>query len=96
MKERIPYSLQFDSFTALKKEIDELKLTVQTQQEAVNASTIIIDELRQENKLLKKNLFLTTLNNEIAKYKNLYYKTQDDYIQLSERYNTLMTKYIKL
>ena len=36
MKERTPYSLQFDPFTALKSEIETLKHTVQTQQEAVN------------------------------------------------------------
>jgi len=95
MKERTPYSLQFDPFPALKQEIEELKLTVKTQQEGVDAATIIIDELRKENTLLKKNLFLNTLNNDIAKYKNLYYKAQDDYIKLHERFELLMAKYIK-
>lgn len=96
MKERTPYSLQFDPFPALKREIDELKNTVKTQQEAVNAATTIIDELRKENELLKKDLYTKELDNTIAKYKNLYYKASDDYIKLSERYELLMSKYIKL
>lgn len=80
----------------LLKEIETLKSTVKTQQEGVNAATIIIDDLRKENKLLKKNLYLTELNNEIAKYKNLYAKSLDDYIKLYTRYEQLMAKYIKL
>ena len=80
----------------LLKEIDELKLMVKTQQEGVNAASIVIDELRKENEALKKNLYLRDLNNELAKYKNLYYKGIDDYIKLSERHDQLMSKYIKL
>lgn len=95
MKERTPYSLQFDPFPALKREIEELKKTIKTQQEALNNVTPIIDELRKENELLKKDLYVTSLTNEIAKYKNLYYKTQDDYIKLHERFELLMAKYIR-
>ena len=80
----------------LLKEIDELKLMVKTQQEGVNAASIVIDELRKENEALKKNLYVRDLNNELAKYKNLYYKGIDDYIKLSERHDQLMSKYIKL
>lgn len=90
------YYDEFDYKSEIIKEIKELKETIKTQQEGVNAAAIIIDELRKENKLLKKNLYLRELNNEITKYKNLYYKAQDDYIKLSERYNKLMTEYIKL
>lgn len=80
----------------LQREIRELRNIVKTQQEGVNAASIVIDELRKENDNLKKNLYLRDLNNELAKYKNLYYKAIDDYIKLSERYELLMTKYIKL
>ena len=90
------YHEEFNYNEAIAQEIRELKQTIKTQQEGVNAASIVIDELRKENKLLKKDLYLRELNNEIAKYKNLYYKAQDDYIKLSERYNKLMTEYIKL
>ena len=95
MKERIPYNLQFDPFPALHKEIKDLKNTVKTQQEAVNASTTIIDELRKENKTLKKGLYIEQLNNEVSKYKQLLNKSVDDYIKLQDRYNTLYEKYLK-
>ena len=90
------YYDEFDYKTEIIKEIKELKQTIKTQQEGVDAAAIVIDELRKENKLLKKNLYLRELNNDIAKYKNLYSKAQDEYIKLSERYNKLMTEYIKL
>ncbi len=95
MKERTPYSLQFDAFPALHKEIEDLKKTVQTQQEAVQGAAIIIDELRKENELLKKNLYTQELNNEIAKYKQLYTKATDDYQALYTRHELLMSKYIR-
>ena len=90
------YYDEFDYKTAIVEEIKELKQIIKTQQEGVNAASIVIDELRKENELLKKNLYLRELNNELAKYKNLYYKASNDYIQLSQRYEQLMTKYIKL
>ena len=89
------YYEQFDYRSELLKEINDLKERVKIQQEAVNGAAIIIDELRKENELLKKNLYLDKIKNEIAKYKNLYYKTSDDYIKLQERYELLMSKYIK-
>lgn len=95
MKERIPYSLQFDPFPALKREIDELKKTVKTQQEAVNASTTIIDELRKENELLKNNLYLREVNNEVGRLKKQVSDVTEAYIKLYERYELLMSKYIK-
>ncbi len=94
-RERVPYSLQFDPFPALKREIDELKDLIKTQQQALNSVSIVIDELRAENAALKLGIYTQELNNEIAKYKNLYYKAQDDYIKLSERFELLMSKYIK-
>ena len=90
------YYNEFDYKSEIIKEIAELKQIIKTQQEGVNAAGIMIDELRKENTLLKKNLYLRELNNELAKYKNLYYKAQDDYIKLTERYELLMSKYIKL
>ena len=95
MKERVPYALQFDCITALREEIKELKETVKTQQEAVNASTNIIDELRKENKLLKKGLYPQSLHNEIGKYKQLYNKAVDDYESLYNRHELLLSKYIR-
>jgi len=94
-RERVPYLLQFDALPELQREIRELKEIVKTQQEGVNSACIVIDELRKENEALKKNLYLRDLNNELAKYKNLYSKAQDDYIKLSERYDALMSKYIR-
>ncbi len=92
---RESYLLQFDAFPALKQEIENLKQTVKTQQEAVNAAALIIDELRKENELLKKDLYLDELNNDIAKYKQLYNKALDDYQALYTRHEMLMAKYIK-
>ena len=89
------YHEQFNYNAAIAEEIKELRQTIKTQQEGVNAASIVIDELRKENLLLKKDLYLRELNNEIAKYKNLYYKASDDYIKLSERYELLMSKYIR-
>ena len=89
------YYSEFDYKTEIIKEIKELKQIIKTQQEGVNAASIVIDELRKENKLLKKNLYLRELNNELAKYKNLLSKAQDDYIKLGERYEQLMSKYIR-
>ena len=96
MKERVPYQLQFDMIPALRQEINDLKKTVKTQQEGVNAATQIIDDLRKENTSLKEGIYLREVNNELAKYKNLYNKSVNDYIELLERYNNLMNKYIKL
>lgn len=90
------YYEQFDYKSELIKQIRELEERIKIQQEGVNAATTIIDDLRKENTLLKKNLYLRELTNEIIKYKNLYHKAQEDYIRLSERYNELMSKYIKL
>ncbi len=92
---RESYLLQFDAFPALKQEIDALKQTVKTQQEALNAVTPIIDELRKENELLKQGLFLDTITNEIGKYKQLYNKCSDDYDSLYKRHELLMSKYIR-
>ena len=93
---RESYLLQFDAFPALHKEIQELKETVQTQQEALNATYIVIDELRKENELLKKNLYTQELHNEIGKYKQLWIKSSDEYQTLYTRHELLMSKYIKL
>ena len=93
---RESYLLQFDAFPALHKEIQELKETVQTQQEALNATYIVIDELRKENELLKKNLYTQELHNEIGKYKQLWIKSSDEYQALYTRHELLMSKYIKL
>jgi hypothetical protein len=90
------YYNEFEYTNEIIKEIKELKEIIKTQQEGVNAAAIVIDELRSENELLKKNLYLRELNNNIAKYKNLYNKAQDDYIELYKRYEQLMSKYIKL
>ena len=95
MKERIPYTLQFDAFRALRKEIETLKQTVQTQQEALNATYIVIDELRKENELLKKNLYTQELHNEIGKYKQLWIKSTEQYQSLYARHELLMSKYIR-
>lgn len=95
MKERVPYALQFDAISELIKELDGLKNLIKTQQEAINSVAVIIDELRAENAALKLGVYTQELNNEIAKYKNLYYKANDDYIQLQKRYELLMSKYIK-
>ncbi len=92
---RESYLLQFDAFPALKKEIETLKNTVKTQQEAVNAAALVIDELRKENRLLKKDLYTRELENEINKYKQLYTKALDDYQTLYTRHELLMSKYIK-
>jgi len=94
-KERVPYSLQFDPFPALKAEIDTLRNTVKTQQDAVNASTIIIDELRKENQLLKDGLYLREIHNEIGRLKQEVTRTSEAYIKLSERHEQLMSKYIR-
>ena len=88
------YHEQFNYNEAIAQELKELKNTIKTQQEAVNASTIIIDELRKENELLKKGLYLDTLNNEIGKYKQLWIKATDEYSKLWERHELLMSKYI--
>lgn len=96
MKQRTPYHLEFDFVAALQKEIKELKETVKTQQEGVNAAALIIDDLRKENKLLKKGLYTQELNNEIAKYRQLWIKATDDYSLLYNRHEQLMSKYIKL
>ena len=90
------YYNEFEYTNEIIKEIKELKEIIKTQQEGVNAAAIVIDELRSENELLKKNLYIRELNNNIAKYKNLYNKAQDDYIELYKRYEQLMSKYIKL
>lgn len=95
MKERVPYSLQFDPFPALKQEIKELKETIKTQQEGVNAAALIIDELRKENKLLKDGLYLREVNNEIGRLKKQVSDVTEAYIKLSERHDLLMSKYIK-
>lgn len=92
---RESYQLQFDPFPALRKEIQDLRQTVQTQQEALNATYIIIDELREENQLLRKNLYLDKLHNEIGKYKQLWIKSSEEYSKLSTRYELLMSKYIR-
>lgn len=96
MKERVPYALQFDAFPALKKEIDTLKQTVKTQQEAVDAAGIIIDELRKENEALKKGLYLQNIDNEMGRLKQEVANTTEAYIKLSERHELLMKKYIAL
>ena len=88
------YHEQFNYNAAIAQELKDLKNTIQTQKEAVNASTIIIDELRKENELLKKNLYTQELNNEIGKYKQLWIKATDDYSKLFERHELLMRKYI--
>ena len=93
---RESYLLQFDAFPALHKEIQELKETVQTQQEALNATYIVIDELRKENELLKKGLYPQSLHNEIGKYKQLWIKATEQYQALYTRHELLMSKYIKL
>ena len=90
------YYDEFDYKSEIIKEIEQLKRTIQIQQEAVNAAAYVIDNLRDEIKTLKDGLYLRDLNNEIAKYKNLWHKASDDYIKLSERYEQLMSKYIKL
>ena len=95
MKERIPYNLQFDPFPALHNEIKELKETVKTQQLAVDAAAIIIDELRKENDVLKKGLYLRELNNEIGRLKQQVTKHTEAYIKLYERHELLMSKYIR-
>ena len=92
---RESYLLQFDAFPALHKEIQELKETVKTQQEALNATYIVIDELRKENELLKKNLYTQELHNEIGKYKQLWIKSTEQYQALYTRHELLMAKYIK-
>ena len=92
---REAYQLQFDAFPALHKEIKDLKQTVQTQQEALNATYIVIDELRKENELLKKNLYLDSLHNEIGKYKQLWIKATEQYQALYTRHELLMSKYIR-
>ena len=90
-----PYHLEFDFVTALQNEIKTLKNTVQTQQEAVNGAAIIIDELRKENELLKKGLYLRELNNDMGRLKQQLSNTTTAYIQLQERYEILMSKYIR-
>ncbi len=94
-KERVPYLLQFDAFPELRKQIKDLEQTVKTQQEAVNAATLIIDELRKENKLLKEGLYMREVNNELARLKQELIKGTEAYIKLSERYQLLMSKYIR-
>ena len=94
MTKPAPYLLQFDVIPALSKEIASLKDTHKTQQEAVNAATKVIDELRKENQLLKANLYLREINNEIGRLKQEVTKTTEAYIRLSERYDDLMSKYI--
>lgn len=95
MKERVPYILQFDTISALKQEIETLRNTVKTQQEAINAVTTIIDELRKENQLLKDGLYLREINNEIGRLKQEVTRTSEAYIQLSERHEKLLAEYIK-
>ena len=90
-----PYHLEFDFVTALQNEIKTLKNTVQTQQEAVNGAAIIIDELRKENELLKKGLYLRELNNDMGRLKQQVTKNTEAYIKLYERHELLMSKYIK-
>ena len=92
---REAYQLQFDAFPALHKEIKDLKQTVQTQQEALNATYIVIDELRKENELLKKGLYPQSLHNEIGKYKQLWIKSTEQYQSLYTRHELLMSKYIR-
>ena len=87
---------QFAWLPELLKEIKTLKDTVKTQQEAVNAAAVIIDELRKENKLLKKGLYLREVNNEIARLKQEVIRSTEAYIKLSERHDQLMSIYIKL
>lgn len=92
---RTPYQLQFELIPPLREEIKKLKEQVKTQQEAVNAATIIIDELRKENQLLKDNLFLQAMNNEIGRLKQQTTNITQAYITLYERYETLLSKYIR-
>jgi hypothetical protein len=87
---------QFAWLPELLKEIKTLKDTVKTQQEAVNAAAVIIDELRKENKLLKKGLYLREVNNELARLKQEVIRSTEAYIKLSERHDQLMSIYIKL
>ena len=94
-KERIPYALQFDFLTALHTEIKDLKNIVKTQQEALNATYIVIDELREENSQLKEGTYSRTIANEIGRLKQEVTRLSDSYIQLYERHEILMSKYIK-
>ena len=90
------YYDEFNYTSEIIKEIKELKQIIKTQQEAVNAAGIIIDELRKENELLKKDLYLREINNEIGRLKQEVIRTTEAYIKLSERHDQLMSKYIKL
>ena len=89
---RMEYDIDLPS---LFDEIKQLKSQIKTQQDALNAVTPIIDNLREENDTLKKNLYTQQLTNEIGKYKQLYNKTSDDYTQLYTRYELLLSKYIR-
>ncbi len=95
MKERVPYVLQYDVISALNKEINTLKETIKNQQLAVEGAAIVIDELREENKSLKKGVYTTKLDNEIGRLKQEVTRTTEAYIKLHERYELLMSKYIK-
>ena len=76
-------------------ETKRLNAIIKTQQEAVNAAGKIIDDLRMENRTLKDGLYLRDLTNEIGRLKQEVTRTTEAYIRLSERYDDLMSKYIK-
>ena len=77
------------------EETKRLNTTIKTQQEALNASCQIIDDLRGEIKTLKDGQLLQKHYNELAKYKKLLEQTNLNYQNLRERYDLLMSKYIK-
>lgn len=77
------------------EETKRLNTIIKTQQEALNATTKIIDELRMENRTLKDGLYLRDLNNEIARLKKQVSGITEQYILLSNRHDELMAKYIK-
>ena len=77
------------------EETKRLNTTIETQQEALNAATNIIDDLRGEIKTIKDGQLLQKHYNELAKYKKLLEQANDNYQRLSERYDLLMSKYIK-
>ena len=86
---------QFNYNAAIAQELKDLKKTIETQQEALNATYIVIDELRCENKKLKDGLYLRDLNYEIARLKKQVSMSTEAYIKLSERHELLMSKYIR-
>jgi cell shape-determining protein MreC len=90
------YHEQFNYNSEIAKEIEQYKQTIKTLQEALNAVSPIIDDLRKENTQLKEGLYLNTITNERNKYKQLAIKNADDYIALLGRYNELMEKYINI